>query len=213
MTGLVAALGISLHNLPEGLIVYNQTITGICTPAPPPATSGDAVVAAAPLADDGAGGSGLLWSAWGAASNGLEAIGLPPLPTDLTFDVDRCLSRGVAVTFAIFLHNIPEGMAVASPIYVSTGSKWQALKYTLLSSLCEPAAAILFGLAFSSLLTPYVVAALNAAVAGIMICLCLVELLPVAASHVGARVSVPPASARAHTMPLAAPALHACVDP
>lgn len=83
---------------------------------------------------------------------------------------------------------IPEGMAVAAPIYVSTGSRWAAMKYCLLSSICEPLAAVLFGWFASGYLTHYVVAALNAAVSGIMICLCLVELIPTAAAHVGPKV-------------------------
>jgi zinc transporter ZupT len=167
MTGLAAAIGISLHNLPEGLIVYNQTITGLCRtdvsdPFTPPtffATAYNSVAA---------------------------AVGMAVLPEN--FDVSKCMTRGAAVTFAIFLHNIPEGMAVASPVYVSTGSRWQAMKYCIISAVFEPLAAILFGLAFSSFLTRYIIAALNAMVAGIMISLCLVELLPVAASHIGPKV-------------------------
>jgi zinc transporter ZupT len=161
MTGLVATVGISLHNLPEGLIVYNQTITGICREgwyndagAAGPATVADYMP----------------WN-WGGR-----------------VDLSKCLTRGVAVTFALASHNIPEGAAVAAPIYVSTGSAWQAMKFCFLSAICEPIAAILFGWFFSSYLTHYVVAALNAAVSGIMICLCLVELIPTAAAHVGAKV-------------------------
>jgi len=140
-TGLVAAIGISLHNLPEGLIVFNQTITGIC--AEPPA-------------------------------------GQP-------FDWRLCFGRGMVITLAIALHNIPEGMAVASPLYVATRSRWTAMKYCIFSALCEPVAAIVFGAVFSSFLTPYVLAGINAAVAGIMVALCLVELVPAAADSVGHR--------------------------
>ena len=77
-------------------------------------------------------------------------------------------------------------MAVAMPIYASTGSKWKALKWCLLSrweiiwegsikinlllifknSLCEPAAAIIFGIAFNSYLTHQIIQILNAVVAG-----------------------------------------------
>ncbi len=80
--------------------------------------------------------------------------------------------------------------AVASPIYASTGSKWLAMKWCLLSSACEPAAAIIFGLFFSSYLTPFLLASLNAAVAGIMVCLCLIELIPAACEHISPRVSI-----------------------
>ena len=42
------------------------------------------------------------------------------------------LEVGLPLTFAIALHNIPEGMAVASPIYHSTQSKWKAF-YVIIS--------------------------------------------------------------------------------
>ena len=35
MTGLVTALGISLHNFPEGLVVFNATVVGVCKLPPP----------------------------------------------------------------------------------------------------------------------------------------------------------------------------------
>lgn len=35
-------------------------------------------------------------------------------------------STGIAVLIAIALHNIPEGIAVAIPIYYATGSRWKA---------------------------------------------------------------------------------------
>lgn len=64
MTGIIAAVGISLHNLPEGLVVYTATITGV-------------------------------------ACEGSTA--------DMTAMeyVTGCLGRGLAITFAIALHNIP----------------------------------------------------------------------------------------------------------
>jgi zinc transporter ZupT len=147
MTGLIAALGITLHNLPEGLIVYNQALYGVCDTNAAPAAAGT-----------------------------LSAfLGLPA-------DLSKCMSRGVAVAVAIALHNIPEGMAVASPIFAATGSAWQALYWTGLSAAAEPLAAVVFGLCFSHLLTPALMSKLNAAVAGVMIALCLGELVPAAAS-------------------------------
>lgn len=166
LTGIITAVGISLHNLPEGLVVYTATISGMCDPA--------------------------------------EAAEM----TSMEY-VSKCFGRGLSVALAIALHNIPEGMAVAVPIMGSTGrcehapgshspppplsplplplsliptlySKWQALKWCLLSSLCEPAAAVVFGYFFNEALTPQLLAVTNAAVAGIMIMLCLVELLPAA---------------------------------
>jgi ZIP family zinc transporter len=150
-TGLNAALGIAAHNLPEGLVVYNHTIQGICE---------QTVLT-----------KNLSW--W-----------------EFPDDISKCLTRGVAMTFAIALHNIPEGMAVAAPIFAATESKWEAMKWCILSSLGEPIAAVLFGLIFSTGLTKFAMAAVNATTAGIMIALCLAELMPTAASLAGAQATV-----------------------
>jgi len=104
-------------------------------------------------------------------------------------------------------------MAVAMPIYASTGSKWKAMKWCLLSSICEPFAAVVFGFAFNQYLTRSIMSSLNAvgawfggvsrrfvlggaymcsiyarAVAGIMIMLCIVELIPATLQHISGRV-------------------------
>ena len=114
MTGLIAALGISLHNLPEGLVVYNATIGGVCDAEVP-------------------------WEG--------------NVMTYVSNWMSTCFGRGIVIFWAIALHNIPEGMAVASPIYSATGSRWQAMKWCILSSICEPFAAIMFGTFFNSFLT------------------------------------------------------------
>jgi ZIP family zinc transporter len=145
MTGLIAALGVTMHNFPEGLVVYTQTIGGVC--------------------------------------HGLDlSVSLMSL-AGLRHLTQACASRGIVVTMAIALHNIPEGMAVASPIMASTGSSWEALKWCLLSSVAEPIGAVTFGLLFNKWLTPHVAAVVNCVVAGIMIMLCIVELIPTAAQH------------------------------
>ena len=156
--GVMTALGISLHNLPEGLVVFNATVVGVCNLATP------------------------------------SSLSLQYVVDYLT----QCTGRGLAVAVAIALHNIPEGIAVALPIYCSTNrfvceemvtrSKWEAMKWCLLSSICEPIAAILFGLLFNDFLTPHMMAALNASVAGIMIILCIYELIPTALQYTNAKV-------------------------
>ena len=50
---------------------------------------------------------------------------------------------GVAIAIAIAIHNIPEGIAVAAPIYYATGSKAKALLTSILSGLTEPLGALL----------------------------------------------------------------------
>lgn len=140
MTGVIAAVGISLHNLPEGLVVYNATIGGVCREG------------------------SVDWS--GGWLSGVGEV------------LSKCMGRGLVITWAIALHNIPEGMAVASPVYSATKDKWKTMKLCILSSVCEPLAALLFGTFFNGYLTFYFMSAMNAAVAGIMIMLCFVELIP-----------------------------------
>ena len=53
------------------------------------------------------------------------------------------MSLGIQVTVAIAMHNIPEGISVAMPIYFATGSKRKAAKYTFLSGMAEPLGAFI----------------------------------------------------------------------
>jgi ZIP family zinc transporter len=95
---------------------------------------------------------------------------------------------GAGITFAISIHNIPEGIAVAIPIYYATKSKGKALLYATLSGMSEVIGALLC-LAVTAIsgieLTgggpafPIVLAA----VAGIMIYISLDELLPTAEKY------------------------------
>eukprot|EP01113_Clastostelium_recurvatum_P034922 TRINITY_DN4802_c0_g1_i1.p1 TRINITY_DN4802_c0_g1~~TRINITY_DN4802_c0_g1_i1.p1 ORF type:complete len:314 (-),score=82.61 TRINITY_DN4802_c0_g1_i1:36-977(-) len=120
--GLITAVGISLHNFPEGMAVYVSCLKGI--------------------------------------------------------------SMGLPLTLAIAAHNIPEGMAVAAPIYAATKSKWQAFKYSMLSGLCEPAGAIIFGVIFGNYLTEYMIQAMLAGVAGIMVFMVISELMPATLKYI-----------------------------
>lgn len=151
MTGMIAAIGISLHNFPEGLVVYNSVLTGVC-------------------------------------DEPMGEADMQSLSTIFEY-MTQCMGRGLAVSAAIALHNIPEGMAVAMPIYASTGSKWKAMKWCLLSSICEPFAAVVFGFAFNQYLTRSIMSSLNAVVAGIMIMLCIVELIPATLQHISGRAA------------------------
>lgn len=90
---------------------------------------------------------------------------------------------GVAIAFAIAIHNIPEGIAVAIPVFQATGSKKQALKWSFLSGLAEPIGAITGYLILLPFLTPAVLGAIFAIVAGIMVFISLDELLPAAEKY------------------------------
>ncbi|KAL6075909.1 Zinc transporter ZupT [Balamuthia mandrillaris] len=122
MVGVIAAVGISIHNLPEGVGVYLACMKGA--------------------------------------------------------------KAGLPLTVAIAAHNIPEGMAVAAPIYHSTGSKWQAIKWAFLSGACEPLGAVIFGMLFTSWLTPVFINSCLAAVAGVMVLMSFRELIPTTLKYI-----------------------------
>jgi len=85
---------------------------------------------------------------------------------------------GVSIAFAIALHNIPEGISVAMPIYYSTGSKAKALKYTILSGITEPIGALLAFFILKPFINDAVLGGIFSFVAGVMIYVCIEELLP-----------------------------------
>eukprot|EP00741_Cyanophora_paradoxa_P023762 tig00021617_g22953.t1 len=66
---------------------------------------------------------------------------------------------GLLLMLAMALHNVPEGVAVAMPIYAATGSRWLALRFSLISGLVEPVSAVAVGFGFSRFLTPSAVKA------------------------------------------------------
>ncbi|MDL2323491.1 ZIP family metal transporter, partial [Bacteroidales bacterium OttesenSCG-928-A17] len=84
---------------------------------------------------------------------------------------------------AIAIHNIPEGIAVAVPIYHSTGSRKKAFWYSFASGLAEPLGALIAFLFLTSFWTPSMNGLILAAVAGIMVFISLDELLPSAEKY------------------------------
>jgi ZIP family zinc transporter len=97
----------------------------------------------------------------------------------------------VSLACAIALHNIPEGVAVALPVYFATGSRWRGLQTAVLSGLAEPLAVLLLGGAFPVLcLNKHVVDGMLAGVGGIMAYLAVYELLPLALQHAGRPLAV-----------------------
>lgn len=120
------------------------------------------------------------------------AIALHNMPEGMATFSSALLDPGLgaAIAAAIAIHNIPEGIAVSVPIYYATGSRMQAIGYSLLSGIAEPAGALI---AFF-LLSPFMNAALSgiifAAVAGIMVFVALDELLPAAREYGEAHLSI-----------------------
>jgi ZIP family zinc transporter len=89
---------------------------------------------------------------------------------------------GVAIAVAIAIHNIPEGLAVAAPVYAATGSHWKAFKWSFLSGIAEPLGAGLAALVLMPYLNARLLGFVLAVVAGIMVFISLDELVPAARS-------------------------------
>ncbi|MEG2480138.1 MAG: ZIP family metal transporter, partial [Mucinivorans sp.] len=87
---------------------------------------------------------------------------------------------GVPIAAAIAIHNIPEGIAVAIPVYLATNSRRKAFTWSLISGLSEPVGALLGYLILAPFLTPVVMGVIFASIAGIMVYISLDELLPAA---------------------------------
>lgn len=89
-------------------------------------------------------------------------------------------AAGLRLSLAVGLHNLPEGMAVAAPLYYATRSRTKAVGAAFASGLAEPLGAVLaFGL-LGSFLTPGFLNGLLAGVAGVMCWASAFELLPMA---------------------------------
>lgn len=79
------------------------------------------------------------------------------------------VALGIKVAIAIAIHNIPEGIAVSVPIFYATGNRWRAFKYSFLSGLAEPVGAVIGYAILRHFLTPTLLSAVLASVAGIML--------------------------------------------
>jgi len=89
---------------------------------------------------------------------------------------------GIVLAVAIALHNIPEGIAVAVPIYACTGDKKRAFKWSFLSGMSEPLGAVVTWIVLTPFITPSLLSAMLAIVAGVMVYISLDELLPASRS-------------------------------
>jgi len=92
-------------------------------------------------------------------------------------------SVGVTLAIAIAIHNIPEGLCVALPIYYATDSRMKGFLWALLSGLSEPIGAFIGWLIIKSTgedMSQVVYGILFGMVAGMMIMIVILELLPTA---------------------------------
>lgn len=90
---------------------------------------------------------------------------------------------GVSIALAIAVHNIPEGISISVPVYYATKSKGKAFFTALLSGLSEPLGAILTMLVLGQYITDSIFGLVFGCVAGIMVYISIVELLPASREH------------------------------
>jgi len=88
---------------------------------------------------------------------------------------------GLIITIVIALHNIPEGIAIALPFRMSGTSRWAAFRIALLSGLTEPVGAVIAAV-FLTALPELMPFALSFA-AGVMVFITVDELIPIAHEH------------------------------
>jgi ZIP family zinc transporter len=93
------------------------------------------------------------------------------------------LRMGGMTALAVAIHNVPEGIAVAVPIYYATGSRRKAFAYSFLSGLSEPVGAVIGYLLFLPFMSDLLFGILFALVAGVMVYSSLDELLPSAREY------------------------------
>ena len=87
-------------------------------------------------------------------------------------------AAGLRLSLSVGLHNLPEGMAVAAPLYYATKSRAKAAGAAFASGVAEPLGAVLAFGALGRFLTPGFLNGLLAGVAGIMCWAAVFELLP-----------------------------------
>jgi zinc transporter, ZIP family len=87
---------------------------------------------------------------------------------------------GIALAIAIAIHNIPEGLCVSIPIYFASGDRHKAFMWGCLSGATEVIAAALGWIVLSHVVGDEVYAVLFGTVAGMMVNICVYQLMPTA---------------------------------
>ncbi|KAL3662670.1 hypothetical protein V7S43_012513 [Phytophthora oleae] len=110
------------------------------------------------------------------------AIGIHNLPEGIATYVGAIQNSSVGFSLAvgIGLHNIPEGIAVAAPIYFATGSRSRGIMWCAISACAEPVGGVIAWLAIGDGMDPVSEGILFGIVCGIMVCICVKELIPTA---------------------------------
>ena len=89
-------------------------------------------------------------------------------------------SVGLALAIAIAIHNIPEGLCVSIPVYFSSGNRSKAFWWGFISGLSEIVGAGLGWIILKDQFNENVYGILFGLVAGMMVAICIYELLPTA---------------------------------
>ncbi|MFZ9228905.1 MAG: zinc transporter ZupT [Prochlorococcaceae cyanobacterium] len=87
---------------------------------------------------------------------------------------------GIGIALAIAIHNIPEGLAISAPIHYATGKRSVAFWLSFASGLAEPLGALLGYWLLLPVMGPLALGMIFASVGGVMVYICLDELLPAA---------------------------------
>ena len=87
---------------------------------------------------------------------------------------------GFGVAVAIGLHNIPQGFSVALPIFEATGDRWKAFNWSVLSGVSQPFASVIGWFALRGVVSNYLYGITFAYAAGMMSYVVIKVLLPAA---------------------------------
>ncbi|KAF5831438.1 ZIP zinc transporter-domain-containing protein [Dunaliella salina] len=91
---------------------------------------------------------------------------------------------GISLAVAVAIHNVPEGMVIAFPIAISTGSKWRGWAYGAGAGMMEPIGALVaWGALGNRTDDRLVFGIIFGIVAGMMVAVCLTEVLPTAFNY------------------------------
>jgi ZIP family zinc transporter len=85
---------------------------------------------------------------------------------------------GIKLAFVIALHNIPEGIAIAVPIYYATNNLKKASFYTIISGISEFFGALITHLFLQNYINHLLQSITLAITAGIMISISITEFIP-----------------------------------
>eukprot|EP01025_Chloroclados_australasicus_P064178 TRINITY_DN853_c0_g1_i1.p1 TRINITY_DN853_c0_g1~~TRINITY_DN853_c0_g1_i1.p1 ORF type:complete len:360 (-),score=49.48 TRINITY_DN853_c0_g1_i1:279-1358(-) len=91
---------------------------------------------------------------------------------------------GIAIAFAIAIHNIPEGICVAMPVYYATGSRLKGFLWAFFSGLSEPVGGLLgYLILYGDNMSDLAYGILFTMVAGMMVYISIRELIPTALKY------------------------------